>query len=113
MTAARAGRVLGVLALGALGGCDLFGPGGPGTLEATVSAQVPLGAVVLEVTGVGITGFEDRGDTQAYGASVVEAEGRHRVVLIDQGHVVAEGTPEEFVRSDHPRIRSFLARPHD
>ncbi|MEM7310666.1 MAG: ATP-binding cassette domain-containing protein [Planctomycetota bacterium] len=36
-----------------------------------------------------------------------------RVVLIDQGHVVAEGPPEEFVRSDHPRIRSFLARPHD
>ena len=36
-----------------------------------------------------------------------------RVVLLDQGHVVAEGTPEDFVRSDHPRIRSFLARPHD
>ena len=36
-----------------------------------------------------------------------------RVVLLDQGHVVAEGTPEEFVHSDHPRIQSFLAKPHD
>jgi phospholipid/cholesterol/gamma-HCH transport system ATP-binding protein len=36
-----------------------------------------------------------------------------RVVLLDQGHVVAEGTPEEFVRSKHARIQSFLARPHD
>jgi len=36
-----------------------------------------------------------------------------RVVLLDQGHVAAEGTPEDFVRSDNPRIRSFLARPHD
>ena len=36
-----------------------------------------------------------------------------RVVLLDQGRVVASGTPEEFVRSDHPRIQSFLARPHD
>jgi phospholipid/cholesterol/gamma-HCH transport system ATP-binding protein len=36
-----------------------------------------------------------------------------RVVLLDQGHVAAEGTPEEFVRSKDPRIQSFLARPHD
>ena len=36
-----------------------------------------------------------------------------RVVLLDQGHVVAEGAPLEFVRSTHPRIQSFLARPHD
>ena len=36
-----------------------------------------------------------------------------RVVLLDQGHVVAEGSPEDFVRSSHPRIRSFLAKPHD
>ena len=36
-----------------------------------------------------------------------------RVVLLDQGHVAAEGTPEDFVRSGDPRIRSFLARPHD
>jgi phospholipid/cholesterol/gamma-HCH transport system ATP-binding protein len=36
-----------------------------------------------------------------------------RVVLLDQGHVAAEGTPEDFVRSTDPRIRSFLARPHD
>jgi phospholipid/cholesterol/gamma-HCH transport system ATP-binding protein len=36
-----------------------------------------------------------------------------RVVLLDQGHVAAEGTPEDFVRSKDARIQSFLARPHD
>jgi len=36
-----------------------------------------------------------------------------RVVLIDQGRVFAEGTPDEFIRSDNERLRRFLARPYD
>ncbi len=36
-----------------------------------------------------------------------------RVVLIDQGRVFAEGTPEEFVRSDNERLQRFLAKPYD
>ena len=36
-----------------------------------------------------------------------------RVVLIDQGRVFAEGTPEEFIRSDNERVQRFLARPYD
>jgi phospholipid/cholesterol/gamma-HCH transport system ATP-binding protein len=37
----------------------------------------------------------------------------HRVVLIDQGRVFAEGAPEEFVRSSNERLQRFLAKPYD
>ncbi len=36
-----------------------------------------------------------------------------RVVLIDQGRVFAEGTPDEFIRSPNERLQRFLAKPHD
>jgi phospholipid/cholesterol/gamma-HCH transport system ATP-binding protein len=36
-----------------------------------------------------------------------------RVVLLDQGRVFAEGTPEEFIRSPNERLQRFLARPYD
>jgi phospholipid/cholesterol/gamma-HCH transport system ATP-binding protein len=36
-----------------------------------------------------------------------------RVVLIDQGRVFAEGTPEEFLKNDNERLRRFLAKPYD
>jgi len=36
-----------------------------------------------------------------------------RVVLIDQGRVFAEGTPDEFLHSDNERLKRFLARPYD
>jgi phospholipid/cholesterol/gamma-HCH transport system ATP-binding protein len=36
-----------------------------------------------------------------------------RVVLIDQGRVFAEGTPQEFLRSDNERLQRFLAKPYD
>ncbi len=36
-----------------------------------------------------------------------------RVVLIDQGRVFAEGTPDEFVHSSNERLQRFLAKPHD
>ncbi len=36
-----------------------------------------------------------------------------RVVLLDQGRVFAEGTPEEFIRSPNDRLQRFLARPYD
>jgi hypothetical protein len=65
-----------------LAGCDLFGPSGPGTLEATVTAQEPLGGLVLELTGGRITGFEGRGQTRVYGRTVSAAQDRHRVVIV-------------------------------
>src|SRR5262245_17202393 len=36
-----------------------------------------------------------------------------RVVLIDQGRVFAEGTPEEFLKLDNARLQRFLAKPYD
>jgi phospholipid/cholesterol/gamma-HCH transport system ATP-binding protein len=36
-----------------------------------------------------------------------------RVVLIDQGRVFAEGTPEEFLKNENERLRRFLAKPYD
>jgi len=36
-----------------------------------------------------------------------------RVVLIDQGRVFAEGTPEEFLKNDNERVQRFLAKPYD
>ena len=62
--------------------CD-SGPRGPGALEATLEAEEALGAVTLEVVGPGILGFEGTGGTQAWGAVVSVAAGRHRVVLVN------------------------------
>ena len=36
-----------------------------------------------------------------------------RVVLIDQGRVFAEGSPEEFLKMDNERLQRFLAKPYD
>ncbi|MSR61699.1 MAG: ATP-binding cassette domain-containing protein [Planctomycetes bacterium] len=36
-----------------------------------------------------------------------------RVVLIDQGRVFAEGTPEEFLKDPNERVQRFLAKPYD
>ena len=36
-----------------------------------------------------------------------------RVVLIDQGRVFDEGTPEEFTKSKNERLKRFLAKPYD
>jgi phospholipid/cholesterol/gamma-HCH transport system ATP-binding protein len=33
-----------------------------------------------------------------------------RMVLLDKGHIVANGTPEELKNSAHPRVRQFLDR---
>jgi phospholipid/cholesterol/gamma-HCH transport system ATP-binding protein len=33
-----------------------------------------------------------------------------RMVLLDKGHVIALGTPDQLKRSEHPRVRQFLER---
>ena len=65
----------------ALAACD-SGPEGPGVLLAKVTSPQPLGAVVLEFTGTGITGFEARGATQVFGAVGGAGSQRHRVILV-------------------------------
>lgn len=64
-----------------LAGCD-SGPQGPGPLPATVVSPTPLGAVVLEFTGEGVTGFEARGSTRVFAAATSSTPGKRRVVLV-------------------------------
>jgi len=79
------GLVLALALALATSGCDLFGPSGPGTLEAIVESNGQLGGLVLELTGPGIDGFEGRGGVQAYGTRVSASEERHRLVLVVPG----------------------------
>ena len=64
-----------------LAACD-SGPSGPGTLIASVTGS-SLGGVVLEITGVGIRGFEGLDNTQVYAAPLAGSPNAHRVLLID------------------------------
>ena len=77
-------RFAAALALGgalALAACD-SGPEGPGVLAARVTSSQPLGAVVLEFTGGGITGFEARGTTRVFASVDSTADRKHRVILV-------------------------------
>ncbi len=77
-------RFTAALALGGvlvLASCD-SGPQGPGVLPAKVTSARPLGAVVLEFTGAGITGFEARGTTQVFGAAGGTGTQKQRVILV-------------------------------
>jgi hypothetical protein len=72
----------------ALAACET-GPSGPGVLSGTVSASPPatLGAVVLEVTGSGIEGFEGQAGSRVYGAMVSAESKRYRVVVVGTGQL--------------------------
>ena len=63
-----------------LGACD-WGPRGSGQVTGIVSSGIsPVGAIVLEVTGPGVQGFSEAGQTRVFFA---EAETDvHRVVLV-------------------------------
>ncbi|NJD18257.1 MAG: hypothetical protein FIA95_03110 [Gemmatimonadetes bacterium] len=77
----RLAPALALALLAALAACD-SGPEGPGVLPARLTSPQALGAVVLEFTGGGITGFESRGGTQVFGAVGSGANPRHRVILV-------------------------------
>lgn len=101
----RTWRTLAVVVALGMGGCDLFGPSGPGVLDATLTATEPLGAVVLELTGVGIEGFESQGQTRAFGAEVDAAAGRHRVILVSpDGAAMRFGIRVLDVGGDSPLV---------
>lgn len=79
-------RLVGIpllLAVLALAGCELGGPGGPAQVAGTVTGSPTLGAAVLELTWRGVTGFEGRGSTQSYSGAVSGVQNRHRVILVD------------------------------
>lgn len=95
----------------ALSGCDLFGPSGPGVLDATLTAEGELGAVVLEVTGPAVRGFVGQGTTRAYGALVSTAEvGRHRLVLVgEDGGPMRFGIEVDDLAADPPVVTVITA----
>ncbi len=65
----------------ASGACDL-GPSGSGTASGRVTGDANLGAVVLDVTWPGVTGFVGQGSTQVYSAPVAGVADRYRVILV-------------------------------
>ena len=76
----RAARlaVLAALAL-AVGACEETGPG---SLTANVTAPVPTGAVVVELRGARITGFEGVGETRAFAAEPQVSDTILRVIVV-------------------------------
>ncbi len=93
-----------------LAGCDLFGPSGPGVLNATLTSSGELGAVVLEVTGLSITGFAAQGDARVYGARLSEVDGLHRVVLISPtGGPMQFGIEVDDLGADPPLVTVLTA----
>lgn len=74
-------RALALVGVLVVAGCD-SGPKGPGVLTARVTSPQPLGAVVLEFTGGGITGFQGQGTTQVFGAIGSGGSDTHRVILV-------------------------------
>ena len=62
----------------ALAGCE---PNGEGALTASVEGPL-TGAVVVEVTGTGVLGFEDAGDVRTFSGAVDPRATTHRVIAV-------------------------------
>jgi hypothetical protein len=80
--ARRRGRALrGLLALGvlALAACE---PSGEGELTAHVQAPRPTGALVIDLIGTGVLGFEGAGDTRTFSGAVDPRATSHRVIVV-------------------------------
>ncbi len=91
-----------------LAACDSE-PSGPGTLNASVTGD-SLGGVVLEITGVGIRGFEGLDNTQVYSAPLAESPNMHRVLLIDaEGGSLRFGISVADVGMDDPVVNVVSA----
>jgi hypothetical protein len=80
---ARILRMLLVVAVPAFSAACDSGPSGPGALEGRVSAP-QLGAVLLEVQGGGINGFEGRAGTRVYSSALAGRPGVYRVIVLDR-----------------------------
>jgi hypothetical protein len=76
----RPAALLLFLAVFGLQGCDDSGPRGPGALSAVVESQgASVGAVVLSLSDIGVTGFQEVGSTRLF------SSGTQRVVLVGAG----------------------------
>lgn len=101
MSARRAARtMLAAAGLLAAAACD-SGPGGPGTIVASVEGA-SLGGAVVEVRGLGIVGFEGLSGTQLYASPLPNVADAHRVLLIhpDGGELRFEIQVEDIGMED-------------
>lgn len=98
----RIGALGAVLAaLLAVGACE---PSGPGSLTATVKAPVPTGAVVVELAGPRMTGFEGVGGTRTFEATATAADTVRRVIVVSpSGGTIQFRIDVEDIRAETPR----------
>ena len=93
-------RVLALAALLGVPGCE---PSGPGSFAATVTAPVPTGALVIEVAGVGITGFDGLGDVLTFPDAAMPGATLRRVVVVSaKGSTLSFRVQVEDVSGDPP-----------
>jgi hypothetical protein len=87
----RWGSRLTLVLLPWLAACGDSGPSGPGVVEVRVvpPPSADAGAVVVELVGSGIEGFEAAGEARVFGAPRPGVANVHRaVVTVDQGPLV-------------------------
>jgi hypothetical protein len=87
----RWGSLLALVLLPWMAACGDSGPSGPGVVEVRVvpPPSADAGAVVVELAGAGILGFEAAGEARVFGAPRPGVENVHRaVVSVDQGPLV-------------------------
>ncbi len=82
MSGLRRVAALALLALAAACG-DESGPAGPGSFTVSLEVVGPTaGAVMFDVTGSGVLGFEGTGDTRVFSAEITPTTGEHRVIAV-------------------------------
>ena len=103
-------RLVLLLVVAGTSACDLFGPSGPGVLDATLTSTNDLGAVVLEVSGTSVTGIRPHGNTHAFSGVANAREGRHRVVLVSpDGGAMRFGIEVDDLGADDPIVTVVTA----
>ena len=87
----------------ALGACD-WGPRGPGQLEGLVTTGgIPVGALVVEISGPGIQGFSESGQTRLFFAEPGTDVYRVALVAPDANQIRFSVTVDD-VRSPTPTV---------
>jgi hypothetical protein len=69
-------------AIALVAGAAACEPSGPGALTATVQTPGPTGAVVVELTGRDLTGFEGVSDVRTFAADVLPTDSIRRVIVM-------------------------------
>lgn len=102
----RPRRLVPLLALALVAGCDLFGPRGPGTLTARLEHPGgELGAAVVEVSGAGVRGFSAAAGSRVLDRFRDDADEQRLVVVNPERAGLAFGIEVEEVGARPPAVR--------